>query len=53
MFFPGRGEVQLALEAKLICMECPVFQQCRELQQRTKSEFGIWAAVQQTRGNDP
>jgi hypothetical protein len=50
LFFPERGEVALAFQAQMICMSCPVLQQCKEYQARMKNQYGIWAAKRESPG---
>lgn len=40
IFFPEKGESPN--EAKMICASCPVLPQCRDYQDRTESQYGVW-----------
>lgn len=40
MFFPERG--QSRKEAKKMCAECPVSDECNEYASRTGTTYGIW-----------
>jgi hypothetical protein len=50
IFFPERGETALAHVAQMVCMSCPVFQQCADYQTQMKSTYGIWAAKRESPG---
>jgi WhiB family redox-sensing transcriptional regulator len=39
MFFPRRGETKKAVQAKRICLKCPVVDECREYGLALAQEF--------------
>lgn len=43
LFFPERGKLVNADIARFYCSFCPVKIECRDYQQRTGNEYGIWA----------
>jgi WhiB family redox-sensing transcriptional regulator len=43
LFFPDRGES--TREAKAVCAECAVREQCREYALVTVQKFGIWGGL--------
>lgn len=42
LFFPERGKLLNAEIARFYCSHCDVKLECRDYQQRTGSEYGIW-----------
>lgn len=49
LWFPGRWEgpadFKTAAEARAICHQCPVRQECADYAVETNQEFGIWGGV--------
>lgn len=45
IFFPARGENQAGNEAKAICQQCPVADQCLAYALKTKVRDGVWGAA--------
>jgi hypothetical protein len=47
LFFPEGPEMTIRYDieaARLICIDCPVFELCRDYARSAKEPFGIWAA---------
>jgi len=43
MFFPGKGESGVANEAKKLCEQCVVSDECDAYAKRMNTEYGVWA----------
>ena len=43
VFFPERGRLDDVDKARWSCYVCPVKIQCKDYQESTKSEYGMWA----------
>lgn len=44
-FFPGRGDNKGVREAKAVCAECPVIDDCRSYMLANGEKFGVWAGT--------
>lgn len=49
IFFPEKGGSRNAERAKGVCLDCPVFDKCREYTDRINPDYGIWAADHKSR----
>lgn len=45
LFFVNRGDTQQMLNAKAICQQCPVLDNCRDYVLYHPERFGIWAGM--------
>lgn len=45
IFFPARGENQIGEEAKSICQQCPVAQECLANALKTRVRDGVWGGA--------
>lgn len=45
LFFPGRGDTGTLNEAKRVCRECPVQEQCLEYSFRHHELWGVWGGT--------
>jgi transcription factor WhiB len=45
LFFPEKGSQHPTVEAKSVCVVCPVLVQCRADALRTRQRFGIWGGL--------
>lgn len=45
VFFPGRGEWLGVIEAKKICLKCPVIESCRKHALQKGETFGVWGGM--------
>ena len=43
LFFPAPGEVDKIEQAKRICEQCPVRQECRAYHEGNGDRYGVWA----------
>lgn len=45
LFFPSKGEVPVADQARAVCAGCPVADQCLTFALRTEQRHGIWGGL--------